>query len=101
MFVIASLILHTVEASELHTVFSPYMCFIDRGWIRLLLFTGPIYILTVIDLGRSVTASIKVSRSGHQLTIQDKPRTTGNVITIIKAKDNIWFSLVSDVIHMD
>ena len=77
------------------------MCFIDRGWIRLLLFTGPIYVLTVIDLVRSITARIKVSRSGHQLTIQDKPRTTGNVITIIKAQDKIWFSLVSDVIHMD
>ena len=86
VFVTASVILDTVKASGLHPVYSPYMYFINIGLIRLLLFTGPIYILVVIDLVLSVTVSIKVCRSGHQLTTQDKRRTTHNFITIIKLK---------------
>ena len=86
VFVIVSVILDTVKASGLHPVYSPYMCFINSGLFRLLLFTGPIYILVVIYLVLSVTVSIKVFRSGHQLTTQDKRRTTRHVITIIKLK---------------
>ena len=86
VFVIVAVVLHFVKVSGLHPVFSPYICLINSGWIRLLLFTGPIYILIVIDLVLSVTASIKISTSGQKLTTQDKRRTTRNVITIIKLK---------------
>ena len=95
VFVIASVVLQTLKVSGLHPMYSRYACFINSGWIRLLLFTGPIYILIVIDLVLSVTAGIKVSTSGQKLLTQDKRRTTRYVITISKLKIIIfgfhWF----------
>ena len=86
VFVVVATVLHFAKVPLFYPVFSPYICFLNSGWIRLVLFTGPIFLLIVVDLILGIAASIKVSTSGQRLATQDKRRTTRNIVTILKLK---------------
>ena len=83
-FVILSYILNKAEIEQLYPVFSSYICFVDSGWIRLLLFTGPIFLLVLINVILCIIASLRVFRSGKQIATSDKRRTKRKIFTIFK-----------------
>ena len=83
-FVVLAHIMHHVEPDGLYPVFSVYICFINSGWVRFLLFTGPIYLLVCINVILCIVAIVKVSRSGHGVVTKDKRLVIRKIITISK-----------------
>ncbi|KAF6029766.1 hypothetical protein EB796_011943 [Bugula neritina] len=94
------IIAYSVDAAKPHTlypVFSDQICFIARGWIRLLVFTGPIYLLVVVNIAMCIIASVIVVKSGNKIAVDDKRRTLKKVVTIVKLQVIFgfhWFILL-------
>lgn len=84
VLVILAYVLNVAEVDGLHPIFSSYVCFIEHGWVRLLLFTGPIFLLVLINLILCIVAIIKVLQSDSKITTSDKLRTKRKIITIVK-----------------
>ena len=84
VFVSLAYALDSVEFDGLYPVYSSYVCFIEQGWIRLLLFTGPIFLLIFVNITLCIAASLKVFSAGNQITASDRQRTKRKIITVTK-----------------
>jgi len=97
IFVIIAYSVDAAKTHNLYPVFSDQICFIARGWIRLLVFTGPIYLFVVVNITMCIIASVIVARSGNNIAVDDKRRTLKKVITIAKLQVIFgfhWFILL-------
>ncbi|KAF6027840.1 hypothetical protein EB796_013872 [Bugula neritina] len=97
IFVIIAYSVDAAKPHNLYPVFSDQFCFIPRGRIRLLLVTGPIYLLVVVNITMCIIASVIVAKSGNKIAIDDKQRTLKKVITIVKLQVIFgleWFLLL-------
>ncbi|KAF6026721.1 hypothetical protein EB796_014993 [Bugula neritina] len=68
----------------LYPVFSPYLCFVEGGWIRVLTFTGFIYSLILVNSILCVIAVYKIVKSDQNLHAADKKRTKKKILTVVK-----------------
>ncbi|KAF6017226.1 hypothetical protein EB796_024467 [Bugula neritina] len=84
VFVIFSYIFDGLEIRGLYPVFGDSLCFIATGWIRLLVFTGPIYLLILINVSFCAIATFKIIKEGNKITIQRKNELQRKVITVVK-----------------
>ena len=66
-FVALSFLLDAFPVDKLYPVFSDSFCFLASGWIRVLVFTGPIYVQIFIDVGLCIGVAIFIWRSGKGL----------------------------------
>ena len=66
-FVVFGFILNAFQVDGLYPVFSDSFCFLASGWIRVLLFTGPIYLQIFVDVGLCIGVAVIIWRSGNGL----------------------------------
>ena len=83
-FIAASLLLDKYPYDPLYPVYSKYFCFIADGRIRVVVFTGPIYLIILINVLLCIVAITKVMKSGKKVSQADKRRTKKKIMTIVK-----------------
>ena len=84
-FIALSYILDAYPVNGLYPVFSESFCFLANGWIRVLLFTGPIYLQIVIDIALCIWASVLIIRSGAGLSSnRSKEQLKKKIISVVK-----------------
>ena len=64
LFVLLSFTLNAFPVGGLYPVFSKSFCFLAGGWIRVLVFSGPIYVQIAMDVCLCICASIFICRVG-------------------------------------
>lgn len=84
MFVAAAVVLHYVQYPPLTPVFSAHICFMAGGWVRLALFTGPIYVLVFVNLIMCIATVTVILRSGRDISRSEKQRRLKSMIIIVK-----------------
>ena len=84
-FVVLSFVLDTYPVNKLYPVFSESFCFLSNGWVRVLLFTGPIYAQILLDVGLCIWAAVIITRSGSGLTsTKSKENYRMKIISVVK-----------------
>lgn len=83
-FIAAALLLDNYTYDPLYPVYSKHFCFIADGRIRVVVFTGPIYLIILINVMLCIIAIIKVMNSGKNVSQADKRRTKKKIMTITK-----------------
>lgn len=81
-----ALILDAVKFEKLYPVFIDGLCFIGSQQTRYLLVLAPIYIMTALAIILLIIASVKVFKSGSNLTHTRKHKTRKKIIAIVKLK---------------
>ena len=85
-FVALSFLLDAFPVDKLYPVFSDSFCFLASGWIRVLVFTGPIYVQIFIDVGLCIGVAIFIWRSGKGLASNqsNRRRIKMKIVSLIK-----------------
>ena len=85
-FVVAMFFLDSYPVAGLHPVFSIQFCFLADGWIRFLLFTGPIYLQILINIILSICVSVIIMKSGRglQSSISNRRKARIKVVSVVK-----------------